>query len=140
MRGWTPAPVHRSRLFSLNEGLSVPIVFDLGPQPPQPPERPKILDAAGPSPADIARGRTDGNPEIEPTLRRYNEALQNYERELQTYRAERAQWERERGGGAMEISTTQADIVECGHGRYVTRLPDGVKPGRRSGLNRIILS
>jgi hypothetical protein len=117
------------------------VVWDIGPLRPVPPQRPALLDAAVElSPAAVHRGRTDSDPRIEPALARWTQAMQNYQRECDAYKAERAQWERESGGGAIEISTTQADIVECGHGRYVTRLPDGVKPGRRSGLNRVILS
>jgi hypothetical protein len=112
------------------------IVYDVGPVPPQPPPRPKILDAAGPSPAAIARGHSDGDPAVEPALARWNEALKNYQRELDVYKAERAAWEREFGGVA-EISTTQADIVENGRGRYLRELPPGMKLGPRSGLNRI---
>jgi hypothetical protein len=117
------------------------IVYDIGPVPPQRPEKPQILaDVVGLSPAAVHRGHTDDDPRIEPALARYNEALQNYRRERDAYDKERAAWERESGGGAIEISTTQGDIVECGHGRYVKTLPLDVKLGPRSGLNRVIYS
>jgi hypothetical protein len=110
-------------------------MFDLGPQPPVRPTKPQVLLDEVTLPAGA-----EGNSAIEPETRRYAERYRDYLRAMDSYETERAKWERESGGGAIEISTSQADIVECGRGRYVAVLPPDVKLGPRSGTNRVVHS
>jgi hypothetical protein len=109
------------------------MVWDFGPQPPVAPVKPAVLQTPDPPPG------AHGNPEFEPTSRRFAEAQAGYLRDLENYRHERAAWERASGGGPIEILTGQRDIVEVGRGRYVRTLPPGVKPGLRSGDHRVNL-
>jgi hypothetical protein len=110
-------------------------IFDLGPQAPIRPVKPRVLLD---TPA-LAPGAT-GPDDYEAEFARYTQQYRGYLRAMDSYETERAKWERESGGGAIEISTTQANIVECGRGRYVAELPEGVTLGPRSGANRVIHS
>lgn len=111
-------------------------IFDLGPVKPQRSAKPQVLldEVALPPGAE-------GDPRIEPELARYAERYRDYLRQMETFAAERAAWEKESGGGAVEISSPHAgEMVERGRGRYVTKLPEGVTLGPRSGTNRVIHS
>ncbi len=110
------------------------LVYDIGPQPPEFPERPAVLELPNPPP-----GR-EGDPRIEPELRRWEARKLEHARVFANYKAERARWELESGGGAIEIATNSAsggEMLERGQGRYVAALPAGVKLGPRSGTNRV---
>lgn len=111
----------------------MPVVFDLGPQAPVRPVKPAVLLET----PELPPGAT-GPDDYSAALERYTQEYRNYLMQMDGYEKERAGWERESGGGAVEISTTQADIVERGRGRYVALLPEGVKLGPRSGLNRVV--
>jgi hypothetical protein len=111
----------------------VMLIFDIGPQPPVEPAKPQVLiDAAKLPPG------AEGNPQFEPESRRYAEQYREYLRAVGTFDAERAAWER--GGGAVEIacnSVSGGEMLERGQGRYVAKLPPGVKLGPRSDTNRV---
>jgi hypothetical protein len=114
------------------------IIFDIGPQLPVQPVKPPVLFNA----AKLSPG-ADGDPRIEPELRRYADAYRNYLAQTESFEAERKAWEREAGGAALEIacdSVSGGEMLERGHGRYVATLPFGVKLGPRSGSNRIVHS
>jgi hypothetical protein len=110
-------------------------VFDLGPQPPVRPVKPPVLLDT----VELPPG-AEGDPRIEPELRRYTEAYRDYLAALDAHQAERVAWERESGGGPIEILTHQHDIVERDPKRYVRKLPEGVQPGPRSGPHRVVHS
>jgi hypothetical protein len=109
-------------------------VYDLGPQPPVAPVKPQVLVDAPKLPPGA-----EGDPSIEPETRRYAEQCRNHLRAVETFDAERAAWERESGGGAVEIGCNFVDggeMLERGQGRYVAALPPGVELGSRSGTER----
>jgi hypothetical protein len=105
------------------------IIFDIGPQPPVPPVKPQVLIDAPKLPPGA-----HGDPRIEPETRRHAEACRAYERAMGSHKAERTAWERESGGGAVELSCNSVsggEMLERGRGRYVTSLPSDVKLSRR---------
>jgi hypothetical protein len=111
------------------------VVFDLGPQAPVRPVKPAVLLET----PELPPGAT-GPDEYSAALERYTQKYCDYLVQLDGYEKERADWERQSGGGAVEISTTQGNIIECGHGGYVAVLPPDVKLGPKSGTNRVIHS
>ncbi len=111
------------------------LIYDIGPQPPIAPTKPQVLLDEKPLPPGA-----EGDPRIEPELRRHREREAGHARALANFKAERAAWERDRGGGAIEMAcgaVPGAEMNERDPARYVKTLPAGVKLGPLSGANRV---
>jgi hypothetical protein len=119
------------------EGLAVTIaghrvtVWDIGPQAPVQPAKP-VPPAADPEGLDA---------DYNHALRDWRElALPAYQRAAAAYAQDRKAWLAEHGG-VVEISMMTVgarEAIERGGGRYVDKLPDGMEPGPKSGINRVV--
>jgi hypothetical protein len=97
----------------------------------------------------VARPKAPVLGEGEVAAIEYRVQLEHYERDYRAFvpverqfLRERAAWEKESGGGPIEIDTWQVDAGEMlgrDPRRYFAQLPAGVGPGPKVGINRKIL-